>query len=337
MRVKFNAFVQLFNFGVVSALVFGVSRGLRELNVISQPLADGMVVCSTFPATINIALVLTKTAGGDEAAAVFNGTFANMISVFLSPLLILAYLGVSGNVELGEVFYKLALRIVLPSVVGQLLQKYSNSTVAFYESHKWHFKTAQMAAMAFIVYTVFCRTFLDEGDSNVGDVFVMIAVQVVLYCFLMIVAWYSLRLLFRDEPTLRAMGLFGCTHKAMAIGIPLINSIYENDPLVGLYTLPLLIWHPSQLIIGSLIAPKLHAWVLSEKERLGIMDDEEEPLTKSPRDKTVGLTNRQKSERKPSFTKPAEEQIYQSNEPKDADEESKLSEQELASVADEAA
>mmetsp|Transcript_3907 Transcript_3907/g.8516 ORF Transcript_3907/g.8516 Transcript_3907/m.8516 type:complete len:104 (+) Transcript_3907:1-312(+) len=64
------------------------------------------------------------------------------------------------------------------------------------------------------------------------------------------------------------MGLYGCTHKTVAMGVPLINAIYESNPNVGLYTLPLLIWHPMQLVIGSALAPKLSAWVEKEEKRL---------------------------------------------------------------------
>jgi sodium/bile acid cotransporter 7 len=50
------------------------------------------------------------------------------------------------------------------------------------------------------------------------------------------------------------MDLFGGTHKTVAIGVPLINAIYEGSPYIGVYTLPLLIWHPMQLVVGTLLA-----------------------------------------------------------------------------------
>jgi hypothetical protein len=65
------------------------------------------------------------------------------------------------------------------------------------------------------------------------------------------------------------------------MGVPLINAIYESDPLVGLYTLPLLIWHPMQLLVGSSLAPKLLAFVKSEQERLGIVDEDVQEETPS--------------------------------------------------------
>lgn len=298
-RLKFNLFVQLFNFGVISVLVFGVSRGLAELKIVSKSLADGMVICASLPLTINMVIVFTKTAGGDEASAMFNAAFGNLIGVFLSPILILGYLGVSGDVALGEVFYKLAFRVVIPVAVGQLLQKFCPPAMAFTKAHKKHFKSAQQFAMVFIVYTLFCRTFLDDNDSDVGDIFVMIVVQSILLCSSMVVAWFALKLLFRDEPTLRVMGLFGCTHKTVAMGVPLINSIYESNPLVGLYTLPLLIWHPMQLVIGSFLVPKLAKWVEQEKERLGIVDSDDDdddevssPKVQRPSSATLPLQSR---------------------------------------------
>mmetsp|Transcript_5390 Transcript_5390/g.14585 ORF Transcript_5390/g.14585 Transcript_5390/m.14585 type:complete len:238 (-) Transcript_5390:27-740(-) len=198
------------------------------------------------------------------------------IGVFISPVLILGYLGVTGDVKLLDIFIKLALRVVLPVAIGQILQKTSQGVVDFVKKHKPRFKRAQQLALVFIVYTVFCRTFEDDNDSSIGDIFIMILVQFLQLCLLMWLAWTALRIAFPNEPTLVVMGLYGCTHKTVAMGVPLINAIYEDDPLVGLYTLPLLIWHPMQLILGSFAAPRLYAFVQSEKERLGIKDGDDD-------------------------------------------------------------
>lgn len=94
----------------------------------------------------------------------------------------------------------------------------------------------------------------------------------------MVSAWILLSYAFPDQPKLRVFGLFGCTHKTVAIGIPLINSIYGDNPSVGLYTLPLLIWHPIQLLIGTALSPRLVKFVEREHARLGIHEtDDDEP------------------------------------------------------------
>lgn len=273
-RLKFNVFVQIFNFFVVSSLTFGFSRLMIHAGAIDKSLADGMVISTSVSITVNMVIVLTKSSGGDEAAAIFNAAFGNIVGVFLSPALVLMYLNINidgnGAADLGQVFYKLSLRMILPIAIGQIIHKYNPPTVDFVKKNKKHFKHVQEYCLVFIVYTTFCRQFLkkDSDDTPVGDIFIMIAFIFLLLIASMTLAWYGLKLLFPNDPRLRVMGLFGCTHKSVAVGIPLINAIYENSPLVGYYTLPLLIWHPMQLVIGSFLAPKLANFVEREEDRL---------------------------------------------------------------------
>jgi sodium/bile acid cotransporter 7 len=245
-----------------------------------------MVVCACVPIAINLVIVLTTNAGGDVAAAIFNAAFGNIIGIFLSPVLILAYLGKIGSTNMTEVFYKLALRVVLPLGVGQLLHKIK-AVADFRTTNKVNFQKAQMYALCFIVYTVFCRTFQDKTQSSLGDVFFMILFQFQILIVLMVLAWYSLRLCFPDNPKLRVMGLFGCTHKSLAVGVPLVNTIYELDPNLSLYTLPLLIWHPMTLVIGSALTPRLAAFVKQENERLGIVDEDGTETEETPQKTTI--------------------------------------------------
>jgi hypothetical protein len=103
----------------------------------------------------------------------------------------------------------------------------------------------------------------------------------------MVLAWYMLKITFPNDPKLRVMGLFGCTHKTVAVGVPLINAIYEGNPAVGLYTLPLLIWHPMQLVIGTFLTPRLVKFVKQEQERLGIATTTEHPSSDQAADGVV--------------------------------------------------
>ena len=136
--MQFNIFVQVFNFFVVSAIVYACTRLLIASEVLSEGMANGMVVCSCLPMTISSVAVLTKISGGDEAAAIFNSACSNLVAVFLSPALILGYVSVSGEVDVYRVFVKIALRVVLPVVVGQFLQKRSQMAVKFVQhSSSW--------------------------------------------------------------------------------------------------------------------------------------------------------------------------------------------------------
>ena len=260
-RLCFNSFVLAFNFGVVSLLVYGMTVGIRYGNWLPQGLTDGMIVCSCMPITVTMVIVLTKSAKGDEAAAVLLAAVGSLLGVIVTPALLWTYIGVQSDISFGQVFLKLVLRVVLPLVVGQLLQQFSPSVLRFVTQHKPRFKQLQEWALIFIVYTVFCKTFLNPIEATILDILCMALFQGTALLLSMLLAWVTLKCLYRNQPTLRVMGLYGCTQKSVAVGIPMIGALYEHDPHAGLYTLPLLMWHPLQLLIGSALAPRLAAGV----------------------------------------------------------------------------
>jgi sodium/bile acid cotransporter 7 len=217
---------------------------------------------------INMVVILSKTSEGDEATAVFNSAFGNMLGVFLSPVLILGYLGVSGDVNLGEIFYKLVLRVVVPLLVGQFLQKFIRPIRDLVKTYSRQLGKSQMYTLVFIIYTIFCSTFQKGNKVPAGSIIVVIVVQFGSLVFLMLFAWYALKFMFPTEPRLCVTGVFGCTFKTVSLGVPLINAMYEGSDNLALYILPLLIWYPLQLMIGSTLSPILRRFVQRETERL---------------------------------------------------------------------
>jgi solute carrier family 10 (sodium/bile acid cotransporter), member 7 len=123
--------------------------------------------------------------------------------------------------------------------------------------------------------TVFCRKFnKGDGDTGFGPVAIVIVFIFLCMTSCMALAWFTMKLLFNKEPGLRVMGVYGCTQKTIALGIPLILSIFGGTPNETLYTLPILIWHPMQLVVGSCLVTRFQKFMVTEKERLGIADDD---------------------------------------------------------------
>ena len=77
------------------------------------------------------------------------------------------------------------------------------------------------------------------------------------------------------------MSIFGCPSKTIALGIPVINSLYQGNPYLGLYALPILIWHPMQVVVGTLLGPYLVKHVKDELARLEQEEQEEEEEAKT--------------------------------------------------------
>ena len=64
------------------------------------------------------------------------------------------------------------------------------------------------------------------------------------------------------------MGTICSANKTIALGAPLIGSIVADLPNEGFYFLPLLMWHPMQLVFGSLLTSGYARWITSEVKRL---------------------------------------------------------------------
>jgi sodium/bile acid cotransporter 7 len=151
-RLYFNVFVEVYNFGLVSAFVFGVSRALAGSGAIPQALADGLAITACLPMSINAVIILTQAAHGDEAAAIFHTAFSNMTGIFLSPVLIVLYLpAITVNVDLLEVFKELTYKIIIPLIVGQVVHLTCTPLRELYFAHKRVFKKTQEYCLLFIV------------------------------------------------------------------------------------------------------------------------------------------------------------------------------------------
>ncbi|KAH8093403.1 symporter [Aureococcus anophagefferens] len=224
---RFNAFVQLFNLGVLPVGIWCVSSLLRSMNALSRGLANGIVVCASLPMTVNMVIVLTKSAGGDEAAAVFNSACGNLLGVFVTPGWVVALLGKSSSVDFVAVLLKLSRRVLGPLFVGQLAQYHLPKVAAWAKKHKPRLKKLQEGLLTFIVYCAFCNQFKNGESARASDVLVMVVVQCALLGVCMGLAWFALGVA-GFPPALRVMGLFGCTHKTVAMGVPLIGAIWRR-------------------------------------------------------------------------------------------------------------
>ena len=48
-------------------------------------------------------------------------------------------------------------------------------------------------------------------------------------------------------------------------GIPILKIVYEGDPHLSVMSIPLLIYHPTQILLGGLIVPSVRGWMSTTK------------------------------------------------------------------------
>ncbi|XP_013405194.1 sodium/bile acid cotransporter 7-like, partial [Lingula anatina] len=89
-QVKLHVFVQSFTLGFVPVFVHLLVT-LLENSHLEEWLLKGLMVVGCMPPPVSSAVILTKTVGGNEAAAVFNSAFGSFLGIIVTPLLLLHY------------------------------------------------------------------------------------------------------------------------------------------------------------------------------------------------------------------------------------------------------
>ena len=112
---KTNTMIQLYNFAFIPIVAKLLAPYYPEV-----AFRDGLLALSVLPCTINICVAQTLAAGGNMGTAIFNAIFANVIGVFLTPLLAVWILGTGKGVSLLSTLMKLGNVVIVPLVIGQI-------------------------------------------------------------------------------------------------------------------------------------------------------------------------------------------------------------------------
>ena len=119
-RVREHTFIQGVSLVVLPMIMWSITTLLGAR--ISATLRAGLLVMSALPTTVNMCVALTRSAGGNEALAIFNAVIGNVLGVVVTPPLLLLLLGASADISIVDAMTKLTKKVVVPLVVGQLVR-----------------------------------------------------------------------------------------------------------------------------------------------------------------------------------------------------------------------
>ena len=238
-----------------------VGLGLLALtgNWLPPALGLGFFFLCALPSTVSSSVAMTSAARGNVPAALFNATLSSVIGVFVTPLWIGWVVhrqgGVGnggGSVAIGAVIVDLSLWLLLPLVLGQLCRRRLG---AWALRHRAALHRVDRGTILFIIYTSFCDSILRGVWTGQGWTTVATALVGggVLFALVFGLLWLTGRALqFPIEDRIAAV--FCGSKKTIASGVPMAMVLFNGDPRLGLILLPLLIYHPMQLVICGVLA-----------------------------------------------------------------------------------
>jgi sodium/bile acid cotransporter 7 len=224
---------------------------------LSPELATGIFFLCALPSTISSSVALTATARGNVAAALFNATLSSLLGVVLTPLWLGIVLGASGQtLPFGPVMMELVRLLLAPLALGQVLRPLLGGFAA---RHRTSLGVVDRLAILLLVYTSFCDS-VQGGvwNSGLGLVAIASAVSVVLLAVALAVTWLAGRVFGFDDAD-RIAALFCGSKKTLASGVPMARLIFGASPTLALVLLPIMIYHPLQLVVGAWLASRLAA------------------------------------------------------------------------------
>lgn len=233
--------------GALLLLALG-SRGTAELRT-------GLFFLCALPSTVSSSVALTAAARGNVAAAVFNATLSSLLGVVLTPLWLGLVLGTAGQpLPFGAVVLDLCLWLVLPLVVGQAFRPLLGGWAA---RHKARINVADRLTILLLVYTSFCDSV--QGGvwrSGAAPLVISVAASVLLLAVALALTWSAGKLLGFERAD-RIAALFCGSKKTLASGVPMARLIFGAQPSLAIVLLPIMIYHPLQLVVGGWLAGKL--------------------------------------------------------------------------------
>jgi sodium/bile acid cotransporter 7 len=261
LRWRLHVVVQACTFLVFPIIGLAAFFLLRRL--LPGELGLGFFYLCALPSTVSSSVALTAAAKGNVPAAVFNATLSSLLGVVLTPLWVGAVLKTSGEaLPLGKVLLDLLIWLVLPLVAGQLSRPLTGAWIA---AHKGLVAKVDRGTILLLVYTSFCDSVVGGVWSSQGWrvlLWTLAGATAIFFLAMRISDTMSRRLGFSEEDRITAV--FCGSKKTLASGVPMAQLIFGAHPGIGLILLPLMIYHPLQLIVCSVLAGRWAKRKLSE-------------------------------------------------------------------------
>ncbi|KAA5826353.1 bile acid:sodium symporter [Algibacter amylolyticus] len=251
---KLHLLVQSATFLIFPMLVLGC-RPLIQ-NETQETIWLAFFFLAALPSTVSSSVVMVSMAKGNIPAAIFNASISGIIGIALTPL----WMGLFVNDEQADfdftaIYIKLIVQIILPVVLGLLLQRFFG---AFVQKHNAKLTLFDKSIILLIIYKSFAESFTENIFSSVSILdllFLFVAVLLLFLLVFIVLGFLSRKMNFNKEDQITAQ--FCGTKKSLVHGTVFSKIIFGNMATIGIILLPLMLFHASQILIISVLATRL--------------------------------------------------------------------------------
>lgn len=220
---------------------------------LAPELALGIMFVCVLPSTVQSSIAFTSIARGNVPAALCSASVSNLFGMVMTPLLVMLLLGSKGGGFSTKAVEDIALQLLLPFLVGQVLRPLIG---AFLLRHKAVMSLVDRGSILLVVYAAFSEGMVAGIWSQVTlrDLGLVILLDIVLLALVLVTTTaLSRRFGFSKEDEIAIV--FCGSKKSMASGIPMANILFTGQAM-GLIVLPLMLFHQAQLFACATLAQR---------------------------------------------------------------------------------
>lgn len=221
---------------------------LPSLWILSADMAGGLIVTTLVPCTLASAAVWTRKGGGDDAVAMVVSVVTNVACFLVAPLGLWLTLGQVTEISAREQVVSLAIWVVLPLLVGQIVRR----SVLPAWAAKNQARLSSVAQCGILVMVAFGSVASadrlaqrEDGAGIVGELAGVGTLAVLVHCGALVIGIAAARRLGAAPPQQIAVGIAG-SQKTLMVGLQIALDC-------GVSVLPMIIYHVGQLVIDTFV------------------------------------------------------------------------------------
>lgn len=236
-------------FPLLALTVFPLFEGGRDSEVWLA-----LFFLGALPSTVSSSVVMVSLARGNIPTAIFNASISGLIGIVVTPLWMGLFLSASNQLQPESIIFKFFIQIILPLIIGLLLQRPLAHLARKYNRQLGLF---DQSIIVLIVYTSFSNSFA-------SDLFKILEITELVKLFLIVLAMFFVVFFFTGWIT-RLLGFpvedriavqFCGTKKSLVHGSVMGKVIFGNSASLGLMLLPIMLYHISQLLLIAVVAER---------------------------------------------------------------------------------
>ncbi|MDA0842007.1 MAG: bile acid:sodium symporter family protein [Planctomycetota bacterium] len=242
---------------IAPAVAFGLGWALFGKD---SELFQGCVLVGCTASTVSSAIVYTRICGGNHALSIVLANLSNLVSVFLTPAMIGAFLGTTIEVDVSEMIFKLVIGVLIPILIAQIVSAFAGEKI---EPVRPIASKLSQVGILVVVFTAVCRTFFN-AEPAFYEQLPKVALQMMVFCFLIYFVLIRLsvggaRMAGLNMEDSIAVG-FASSQKTLAATVVIATEFFT--PMASL---PMILYHLVQLLYGGYDCDRLKKGVMSKE------------------------------------------------------------------------